>query len=583
MNRQQRVTRDNVDQLEGAIRRRLVFFEKWRVDQLQKRAAKSSKWEKSFLSHVTYLNMRIGLCGFFTYARYLLKESLTTTFVPFLHSNTSIIEALFSQIRRMQRDTPPKYAAGAGTADTTLAHLHVNNGMYSSDDLADTSSPCKTLERVTMRFDDKRDKKVDALISDRETLLQLRKIKPKSVRISTASGKASGLAQQDNQEEPLASSLNSAGYLKNIIQQMPSRMSCHYSEVFWSDKDFVEYAKLSVRTPGEICFERLSQIGHDEELELDSACQWLYCEISNGAMNVAKTTRSIDRSFMLQVFRVQTNKRQMQQFWRMMPASFRINDASKMICQLLVDFVAKLFMTGFHLAIDNWLYQMKESCGANDSPVVEESEDDENNNTRASTNTSRRTATVHDEQKEVQMFFGWALSSVAKKYECKDDFEDVTSFCQEMFVSHDEVVIDEGYMKDFYPPIVQMKNRGDLALVARPYFNFGIELLQQIRELFNKATISKFGKQCVKLAYEELSEDLSLREDFLQCANSHADKLSEDTIVAVFVELVKKTFHARVGAETSLFKEENTSRFAADAVDTALREGLKTLSKAKGK
>jgi hypothetical protein len=51
----------------------------------------------------------------------------------------------------------------------------------------------------------------------------------------------------------------------------------------------------------------------------------------------------------------------------------------------------------------------------------------------------------------------------------------------------------------------------------------------------------------------------------------------------MYTKLISKTFNARAGAETHKFKEDNTSRYAQNAVDTALREGLKVAAKRKPK
>jgi hypothetical protein len=90
------------------------------------------------------------------------------------------------------------------------------------------------------------------------------------------------------------------------------------------------------------------------------------------------------------------------------------------------------------------------------------------------------------------MFFGWAVSCVANKLECDaeedDSMDEVSGFCQELFVKHDQVFENEEYVQDF----VQLNNRGDLALVSSPYFHFGLQLPQKKRDSFNKAT-SKAG------------------------------------------------------------------------------------------
>jgi hypothetical protein len=75
-----------------------------------------------------------------------------------------------------------------------------------------------------------------------------------------------------------------------------------------------------------------------------------------------------------------------------------------------------------------------------------------------------------------------------------------------------------------------------------------------------KSTISKFGEPCVEWAYDELFTNNNLRDAFLACQNLCADRLSDD-IVMLYETLIRKTFHARISAETSQFQQENTSRF----------------------
>jgi hypothetical protein len=46
----------------------------------------------------------------------------------------------------------------------------------------------------------------------------------------------------------------------------------------------------------------------------------------------------------------------------------------------------------------------------------------------------------------------------------------------------------------------------------------------------------------------------------------------------IYEEIIENAFHVRIGAKTAIWKDENTSRFAADVVDTALRLGLKAIT-----
>ncbi len=162
-------------------------------------------------------------------------------------------------------------------------------------------------------------------------------------------------------------------------------------------------------------------------------------------------------------------------------------------------------------------------------------------------------------------------------------YNNMLEFCQQMYTTHNEVVSDEEYLRDYYPFIVRMKNRGGMTLVSKKFFSFGLKLLDRIRNTFNKQTIAELGTACVDTAYKELHFDEELRDTFLECTKNASENLTNDVMIGIYEELLLKTFHARIGAETAIFKDENTSRFAVDAVDTALREGLKSITKRRKK
>ena len=153
-------------------------------------------------------------------------------------------------------------------------------------------------------------------------------------------------------------------------------------------------------------------------------------------------------------------------------------------------------------------------------------------------------------------------------------------FIEQIWTYHDEAVRDKEYVDKFYPAIVQLRSqRHDITLVTKEYFEFGLALLDRIRASFNQRTIKTVGTDCVKKAFDSLREDKELRQMFSECKNPYKNAVGEDFLSSVYDRLLKKVFHARAGAESALFKEENTSRYCRDAVDVSLREGLKTLSK----
>jgi len=120
MNAKLSLSMDNIDEREGKVRQSMEYFQEW------KRDADQSQNNKAFLSMITYSNLRICVAGFFAYARLVLHSGVE--FVPMLHSNTSILEALFSLVRSMKKETARDYPKAVSTirAGTEVVALSGN-------------------------------------------------------------------------------------------------------------------------------------------------------------------------------------------------------------------------------------------------------------------------------------------------------------------------------------------------------------------------------------------------------------------------------------------------------------------------
>ncbi len=102
-----------------------------------------------------------------------------------------------------------------------------------------------------------------------------------------------------------------------------------------------------------------------------------------------------------------------------------------------------------------------------------------------------------------------------------------------------------------------MKNRGDLALVSREYFGFGLELLAEIRKVFSQTSIKELGTSCAHKF--QLTSNDQLKQSFMLCRNPNSGTLTAAMRSMIYDVIIKKAFHARIGAETAIFKDENTS------------------------
>ena len=95
MNKNQYLTKDNIDDKEKVMKDHLEYFSRWYNSALVWKTDKdkwgNGCWEKTFISIQTYKNLRIGISSFFDYTRIQLKRCNPPKFVTFLFANTSSI------------------------------------------------------------------------------------------------------------------------------------------------------------------------------------------------------------------------------------------------------------------------------------------------------------------------------------------------------------------------------------------------------------------------------------------------------------------------------------------------------------
>jgi hypothetical protein len=129
------INKTNIDHFQPLMSSTLEYFETWRTRQLQLRTLDDKEWKRKFLSPITYLHLRIGIAGFFSYVRIVLNEQNGPSYVPFLHSNSSTIEAWFSMVRGAKQDTPVGYRGAVGAMDVTRQAN--GSGMYKDGGVED--------------------------------------------------------------------------------------------------------------------------------------------------------------------------------------------------------------------------------------------------------------------------------------------------------------------------------------------------------------------------------------------------------------------------------------------------------------
>jgi len=269
MNKELYLCRDNIGKKERLLQDSLKYFEDW------KQATDSSGNSKAFMSMITYSDLRICVCGFFAYSHLVLNMGMA--FVPMLHSNTSILEALFSQVRSRKKETTRDYAKAISTihAGTEVVALQGNRcKSYSDKDVAVSLEAKSVLECVTGHKDEKREKillqmksKATIHVTDDDccwTPFQ----KNESMRMQPTT--------QNDMTEILLHSMSSSAFVggKLFYDIICAATLNEYS------KRFEEYALMSIETESEEFFRNLYELDEDRKMELDRACRFFltcYC------------------------------------------------------------------------------------------------------------------------------------------------------------------------------------------------------------------------------------------------------------------------------------------------------------------
>jgi hypothetical protein len=116
VNKEKRFTLENLECVRLHVKSALGVLGRRHMEHERELAAnkclskeeRDPKLDTHFLSKVTHVNIRTSIDGFFDHTTLVLNAEGAPRFAPFVHPNSSVLEASFSQMRSLNRDTPPK-------------------------------------------------------------------------------------------------------------------------------------------------------------------------------------------------------------------------------------------------------------------------------------------------------------------------------------------------------------------------------------------------------------------------------------------------------------------------------------------
>ena len=138
MNHHRKLAHYNYSEEKRCILKILNYFKYWDECKHERRRKINlwgdKAWERSSISYITFSMLMKSVEGFLDYAHYVLDEGFAE-YVPYLHSNSSVIESFFSMMRAHNADTPHGYINACGVVDVTKANDYLaNNKMYEKSD-----------------------------------------------------------------------------------------------------------------------------------------------------------------------------------------------------------------------------------------------------------------------------------------------------------------------------------------------------------------------------------------------------------------------------------------------------------------
>ena len=121
MNKQMNINRENIDKVYRFVEHRLNKIGIWHQAAMDRRSTDKG-WEKTFMSSITWGNLRASIVGFLGYSKYMLGRYSEIRFICALSANTSVIESIFAEQRAMGNENPQRFTKGILMIDLSKAY-----------------------------------------------------------------------------------------------------------------------------------------------------------------------------------------------------------------------------------------------------------------------------------------------------------------------------------------------------------------------------------------------------------------------------------------------------------------------------
>ena len=144
-----------------------------------------------------------------------------------------------------------------------------------------------------------------------------------------------------------------------------------------------------------------------------------------------------------------------------------------------------------------------------------------------------------------------------------------------MSVLHEQAILDKDCLLNCYATCDRIRNRGNLTLVSKPHFKFGLKLMEEMQASINKKALVTEGNGSVAKSWERTTEKKELFDVFSLCEQENAS-VDAEAKRKTHNKIVRKAHNSRTGKEVKSHDAHNTSRFSKKGSTVQFRTDLKS-------
>lgn len=570
------ITRSNVEDWERKMNNVLGFYERWHDEVFGKVGNKDGRrnktkrpkgFEKQFISLITYGNLRLSITGFLRYCKNVFELDSSISYVYVTHSNSTTIEAVFSQVQGSKRDTAlgfQKAMAALNSKDSQrFLEIQGKKAVYDARDIPEQST--STSKNLLGRKDKQRDEII--------TTWQ------KQCNAGSGFWKVNLVFSQIGGTSRVTSLSTVSSFLfaklKDRLQQtILPRLDQGYHHFLLMDKEFSETMKVSIFTPHESWCRSLSTLSRNDQGSFNASCGKILDILLQCLQHSQRKSRGRDshpNSYHFQIFELVSERTGVfGADWNMitylLPSCLKDDD--NMIA-LLVLHLLDCFLQWVREAIDGL------RCSR-----------------RAQVNGAGQTGVADDDEliTNVNNFVGWSVFDTIKNLERNFDRIVETNprakidLLESMQVYEQDILLDEEYVQKYFTLSNRAHNKRGLTLISKEYFGFAKELMREVSK-FQVKSFKSEGNDVVGDSIRRLRQHEKLKETFVGVSRElfNEKDIAEADILVVYDEICKKVFHAWAGEQTRKFKEKNTGRCATGTTNLAFRDDLNAIARKRKK